>query len=241
MAPKIIPRIPEHRTFVEPFAGGASVTLQKPPSQKEVLADKRPDLLRFYHAVKSKSRITVPAHTKTVFRRIRDKPESARTPGEFLRFQASGFGGGGSGFADGGPKTKMFQQRLPRYQRRLEDVSIINSDYKSTIRRYDSPSTAFYLDPPYPTDRKGYTDYGRPIPTPHELKTTVANVKGKVLISYPNLPSVKREFRPPHWHVDRIRVKNAMYASTGTPKTRTELLISNYPAQDRWQPETVEG
>jgi DNA adenine methylase len=33
----IIPIIPDHRTFTEPFAGGASVTLGKPPSEKEVL------------------------------------------------------------------------------------------------------------------------------------------------------------------------------------------------------------
>jgi hypothetical protein len=33
-----------------------------------------------------------------------------------------------------------------------------------------------------------------------------------------------------------------MYATTGTAKTRTELLITNYnPKRDRWQPETVTG
>src|SRR2546425_9566381 len=52
-ASKILRQIPEHKTWVEPFAGGASVTLAKPPSEREVLNDKRADVIKFYRHVKS--------------------------------------------------------------------------------------------------------------------------------------------------------------------------------------------
>jgi DNA adenine methylase len=244
LAPKIVARIPEHKTCVEPFAGGGSVTLAKPPSQKEVLADKRADLVRFYRYLKTGRKITLPPNTKAVFDKIHHKPESARTPGELVRLQGSSFGSHGQSFASSPSAATgtLLNKRLDKYADRLRNTSIVNQDYATTIKRYDSPSTAYYLDPPYPTDKVGYTDYGRRIPTVEEVKGSVDHAKGKVMISYPNLPSVRDAFSGPGWRIEKFKVLNAMYATTGTAKTRTELLITNYnPRRDRWQPETETG
>jgi hypothetical protein len=141
LAPKIVARIPEHKTWVEPFAGGASVTLAKPPSQREVLADKRSDLVRFYRHLKAGKKIVVPAKTKAVFDRIKHKPEAARSPGEFVRLQGSSFGGHGQSFAAGTQTSgTLLNKRLDSYSERLKRTSIINKDYASTIKQYDSPS-----------------------------------------------------------------------------------------------------
>src|SRR5712692_4220093 len=82
IARRIVKQMPEHVTFVEPFAGGASVTLAKHPSEKEVLNDKRADVMQFYRHVKSGKKVDLVRPSKLRFYEIRDEPEKERTPGE---------------------------------------------------------------------------------------------------------------------------------------------------------------
>jgi len=48
LATKIISLLPEHTTYVEPFAGGAQVLFHKPPSNVEVLNDLDFDVVNFF-------------------------------------------------------------------------------------------------------------------------------------------------------------------------------------------------
>lgn len=48
----IIGPFPPHRVYVEPFGGGASVLMRKPPSPVEVLGDADFDVVSLYRAVK---------------------------------------------------------------------------------------------------------------------------------------------------------------------------------------------
>ncbi len=48
LAKKIISLLPEHTTYVEPFAGGAQVLFHKPPSQVEVLSYLDCDIVNFF-------------------------------------------------------------------------------------------------------------------------------------------------------------------------------------------------
>ena len=48
LATKIISLLPEHTTYVEPFAGGAQVLFHKPPSEVEVLNDLSFDVVNFF-------------------------------------------------------------------------------------------------------------------------------------------------------------------------------------------------
>src|SRR5260370_733371 len=48
LATKIISLLPEHTTYVEPFAGGAQVLFHKPPSNIEVLNDLDYDVVNFF-------------------------------------------------------------------------------------------------------------------------------------------------------------------------------------------------
>src|SRR6185369_8958134 len=48
LASKIISLLPEHTTYVEPFAGGAQVLFHKPPSKVEVLNDLNGEVVNFF-------------------------------------------------------------------------------------------------------------------------------------------------------------------------------------------------
>src|SRR6266436_766387 len=48
LAKKIISLLPEHTTYVEPFAGGAQVLFHKQPSRVEVLNDLNGNIVNFY-------------------------------------------------------------------------------------------------------------------------------------------------------------------------------------------------
>lgn len=48
---QILPRIPDHSTYIEPFAGGLAVLLSKPRAKVEVVNDLNTDLITFYRYV----------------------------------------------------------------------------------------------------------------------------------------------------------------------------------------------
>src|SRR5579862_1892928 len=48
----IIPRIPQHTCYCEPFAGGIAILLAKEPSLVEVINDLNADLVNFYRCVR---------------------------------------------------------------------------------------------------------------------------------------------------------------------------------------------
>jgi DNA adenine methylase len=51
LARRIIAHFPEHRTYVESFAGGLSALLNKPRSKIEIVADLNPDVIAVYPAL----------------------------------------------------------------------------------------------------------------------------------------------------------------------------------------------
>jgi DNA adenine methylase len=52
LAPHILPLIPEHKCYVEPFCGAAAIYWLKQPADSEVLNDINGDLVNLYRVVK---------------------------------------------------------------------------------------------------------------------------------------------------------------------------------------------
>jgi DNA adenine methylase len=74
LARRIIARFPGHETYVEPFAGGLSVLLNKPPARTEVAGDLDAALVQFYvclrdHTAELINRLRLIAYTAKSFAR----------------------------------------------------------------------------------------------------------------------------------------------------------------------------
>lgn len=52
MLPQIIPKIPPHKTYIEPFFGGGAIFWGKEPSDAEVVNDLNSNLITFYKVLK---------------------------------------------------------------------------------------------------------------------------------------------------------------------------------------------
>ncbi|MDR3351761.1 MAG: DNA adenine methylase [Zoogloeaceae bacterium] len=72
IAPWIIEHMPEHRVYVEPFGGAASVLLRKPRSKVEVYNDLDDEIVGLFRVIQS------PLQCRELFRLLRRTPYSRR-------------------------------------------------------------------------------------------------------------------------------------------------------------------
>ena len=226
---KVYKRFPDpetYDTYVEPFIGGGSVFWFKEPTETEVINDLDSDIIEGYRLVKSVKSRDFPQDLTTLAkqRAYYGKPKTSdvgRLTQKVLKY-CNTFGNIGKGnlYKKHNPYSKL--QYIDDYQKRLEGVKILNSDYKEVIKRYDSPETFFYLDPPYEDSERLYKhgkfDF-------EEFKDTLSKVKGKWLLSINDSSNTRRLFKG--YYARGFIVKARSNTDVGG-KNRKELLISNY-------------
>ena len=165
LAKKIIALLPEHITYVEPFAGGAQVLFHKPPSNVEVLNDLDFDIVNFFRVCQwhyeelirylrycLASRKLHELHVKTDPASLTD----VQRAGRFYYLQKNSFGGLvlNPNFHYGVTQPSNYNlKRVPEVieqaHKRLARVQIESLPYEQILDRYDRPTTIFYCDPPY--------------------------------------------------------------------------------------------
>ena len=110
---------------------------------------------------------------------------------------------------------------------RLSGVVIECLDYREFIRRYDGPSTLFYLDPPYWGCED---DYGKAMFARSDFEALAAqldSINGRFLMSINDVPEVREMFG---WF-EMVSVETVYSVSRlkRPGERRPELLVSNYP------------
>ena len=83
----------------------------------------------------------------------------------------------GRGISFGKPRISA---TFKGYKDRLDDATILNTDYNNVIKNYDSKSTFFYLDPPV---TRATGPYNYPAINLPELSKVLKSIKGKFLLS----------------------------------------------------------
>jgi len=178
MASKIVPLLPKHTVYVEPFAGSAAIMFAKPwpdvsnrDDYREVLNDHDGDLVNFFRVLRDYPDDLVRVCCLTPYSREEHALSKKRETGiddierarRFFVSVAQSF----SGNTGDTWSYAMYRTNKPRiwqnqcaslYQiaDRLQSVYIECDDVLKVIRRWDSPQTCFYCDPPYPGANQGH-------------------------------------------------------------------------------------
>jgi DNA adenine methylase len=250
MIKHILPLIPEHTCFVEPFAGGLAVFFNKKPSKVECINDTNGELINFYKVIKHnfnelKYLLEETLHSRLQYKEAREIYDNPDNYDNIKRAWAvwvlcnEGYGGKigyGWGFEKKEHKTTTtIKNKITNfsneYAERLKNTQIECNDALTVIKNFDTEETFFYIDPPYiNADQghyKGYTknDYTNLL----EILTTI---KGKFLLSsYPNEILVEYT-RKNKWNKLDINKFLCMSTNLKETRTKTETLVFNYKAPE---------
>ena len=229
---KLLPLIPPHKTYVEPFAGGASLYFRKEPSEVEVLNDLDSEVAFAYRFIKNvtdeqiqKLKSKEWGSSRDLFFKLRDS-EIPKDPVErFYRFMyitIHSYGGNRRTF---GYKNRVYKipERLPELKERLKNTLIYNKDYKEVLHKFDAPDTFFYLDPPYPGEWGGNPDFDWTLEDAKELADELSKLKGKFLLSINYTPEIVKIF-------SKFKQKKILVPRRFNKKDKDEyeLLVYNY-------------
>ncbi len=240
LARKIIPRIPEHTCYCEPFAGAAWLLFRKEESKVEIINDINKDLITLYRVIKN--------HLEEFIRYLkwilvardeftRFKAENVDTLTDiqkavrFYYLLRTGYGAKvvGQSFSVGPTRPSSFnllriEEELSAAHLRLSRVYIENMPYQRLIERIDRPETFFYIDPPYYGCEE---DYGKGIFGRDDfgtLRDLLKGIKGKFILSINDAPPIRDIFRG--FVIEEVNT-NYTVAGANKQKKVTELLIRN--------------
>lgn len=238
LAATIIDQIPPHKTYVEPFSGGAQVLFRKKPSDVEVINDLDGELINFYRVCQAHYEELIRYMrfvliSREWFVKLQKTPTEALTDiqraARYFQLQKTSYGGRVLGQTYGihvvqHPNFSAKRARLLIEQThdRLERVQIEHLPYEQVVERYDRPSTFFYLDPPYYDVR--FYRYNFKRADFEALAARLRALKGKFLMSINDHPAVRELFAD--FTIDPVQITYSLH--TGQSKTSQELLIKNY-------------
>ena len=176
MLKHLLPLLPDHQCYCEPFAGGLALLMRKNPSHIEVVNDLNGDLIALYRCVQY--------HNDELLREIghliagrQTMHDLLRNPGltdiqraaRFYCRNRKSFGGGGRTLGivrSKGSGCAFIRSKnvdlLSQARDRLSNVVVENLPYERCLELYDAPETCFFMDPPYlnarPTAYAGWTE-----------------------------------------------------------------------------------
>ena len=144
-----------HKTYIEPFAGGAALLLAKQPARLEVLNDLNGDLVNLYRCARHHTRellrlVRAMPSGRAAFREVKASwPETdlLRAAKTLYLLKCSVLSQGHSWLNR--PLSRSLGKRLVQWRRRMACVILECRPAEELLPIYDSPETLFFLDPPY--------------------------------------------------------------------------------------------
>jgi DNA adenine methylase len=111
----------------------------------------------------------------------------------------------------------------------LRITHVENMDFDDVIKKYDSPTTYIYLDPPYWKTENYYSNHDFDREDHERLANVLKTVKGKFSLSYYDFPILSEWFPKNEYTWVKKEFAKAAAAKKGTKQNMgEELLIMNY-------------
>ncbi len=112
----------------------------------------------------------------------------------------------------------------------LAITHVENMDFADVITKYDSPTTYFYVDPPYWKTENYYSNHDFDREDHERLADSLKSMKGKFSLSYYDFPLLSEWFPKDQYVWEMKQFAKAAAAKKGKTQTMgEELLIMNYP------------
>lgn len=245
---RIVALFPAHAHYVEPYCGGLSIFLSKPPSRIETLNDLDGHLVTFWRVLRDRPsdllracELTPHSRAEMVLSReiggTLDEVEVARQVWVHLTQGRSGIATSTgwrfyldastsatpmAGYLDG------YRSRMPAAAKRLRDAHLENRDALDVIRDYgDKADTLLYVDPPYlPTLRRpGAYRHETDIQHHHALLDALRECRAMVALS--GYASDLYSEALDGWMQTTIAASTQQANVAGT-NGRTEVIWTNY-------------
>lgn len=243
----ILPLIPKHTTYVEPFVGGGAIFWSKPKSSVEIINDYNRELINFYECVQNEyveleKMVRISLHSRSLHN---DATVIYNNPHMFTRLKrawsiwvlaAQSFssmldGSWGYDKIKGTTSQKIANKRNDftlDLSIRLQNVQIECTDALRIINARDHKAAFHYCDPPYFNSDCGHYDgYSRD--DFESLLKLLARIEGKFLMSsYPS--DILEEYSKANgWCTKKIEQRVSVANGTGNPgKKKIEVLTANY-------------
>jgi DNA adenine methylase len=249
----LLPLLPECHHYCEPFGGSAAVLLNRPPSPAETYNDLDGEVVNFFRMLRDHKDELLYQIGMTPFSR-EEFLKAIETNGKggnhlsdlekarrfFIRARqvrtglaqtasigrwANCLNTSRAGMAGAVSRWLGSVEGLESLAARLLRVQIEHDTAANVIKRYDSPETLFYCDPPYPHESRGDAKAYSFEMTDQEhvqLSRVLHVVKGKVAISGYQCDLMSELYAD--WQIHLDRPKKAM----SIKKERQEALWTSY-------------
>lgn len=246
----LLPLLPDAQHFCEPFGGSAAVLINRIPAPVETYNDLDSEVVNFFRVLRDQKETLIEQIGFTPFSReefelacqgpVDDLSELERARRFYIRARQvrtglaqkassgrwahclltsrAGMAGAVSRWLGSVEDLSLIAQRLLR-------VQIEHAPALDVIRRYDSPQTLTYCDPPYPHSSRGDSNaYAHEMTDEQhrELAEVLHHVQGKVAISSYSCQLMDELYRD--WNM----VKGPEKLVHSVKEPRQEVLYVNY-------------